>query len=193
MSEVILDFEPSALVAGTAATWKKEDPDYTPSDGYTLTYYFRGNATSASFNVVADTSTSGDYWEATITSAKTQGLPAGAYGWQAQISDGTNKHVIGSGVLTLKANLADTSEPYDPRSEVKKTLDIINQAIQDKVFRDQASYSIAGRSLNRIPLPELIQLRDKYAQMYGDELRAERVAQGGSLFRTVKVKFGDAQ
>lgn len=193
MSTVVLNQEPATLVAGSTVTWKKEDPDYAPSDGFTLTYHFRGNAVGASFSVVATTSTSGDYWEATITNAKTEGLPAGAYGWQAQISDGTTKHVIGSGTLLLQADFADTDAPYDPRSEVKKTLDIINQAIQDKVFRDQSSYSIAGRSLNRIPLTELIQLRDKYSQMYGDELRAERMARGEGFFRTVKTRFRDAQ
>ncbi len=189
MSTVVLNQEPATLVAGSTTTWKKEDSDYAPSDGFTLTYHFRGNAVGASFSVVATTSTSGDYWEATITNAKTQGLPAGAYGWQAQISDGTNKHVIGSGTLLLQADFADTDAPYDPRSQVKKTLDIINQAIQDKVFRDQSSYSIAGRSLNRIPLTELIQLRSTYSQLYEDELRAERLAQGGEYLRQIKIKF----
>lgn len=189
----ILDFEPSVLVAGTAATWKKEYPDYTPSDGYTLAYYFRGNAAGASFNVVAETSDSGDYWEATITSVKTQGLPAGAYGWQAQISDGTNKHVIGSGVLTLKANLADTSEPYDPRSQTKRILDAIEATIEGRATSDQVSYSIAGRSLTKMSPADLITWRSHYASLYAQEQREERAAQGGGFFRTVKVKFRDAQ
>lgn len=193
MTTVILDHEPSVLVAGAAAAWKKEDSDYTPSDGYVLMYYFRGNTAGASFNVVAETSDSGDYWEATITSAKTQGLPAGAYGWQAQISDGTNKHVIGSGVLTLQADLADTSAPYDPRSQVKRTLDAINDVIAGRATSDTVSYSIAGRSLTKMSPADLIALQSHYAQLYAQELREEQAVKGNSPFRNFKVKFRDAQ
>lgn len=189
----ILNQEPATLVAGSTATWKKEDSDYTPSDGFTLIYYFRGNAVGASFSVVATTSTSGDYWEATITNAKTEGLPVGAYGWQAQISDGTNKHIIGSGTLLLQADFADTDAPYDPRSQTKRILDAINATIEGRASSDQLSYSIAGRSLTKMSPADLITLRSHYASLYAQELREERTAQGGGFFRTVKVKFRDAQ
>lgn len=181
------------MVAGSTTTWKKEDPDYAPSDGFTLTYHFRGNAVGASFSVVATTSTSGDYWEATITNAKTEGLPVGAYGWQAQISDGTNKHVIGSGTLLLQADFADTDAPYDPRSQTKRILDAIEATIEGRASSDQLSYSIAGRSLTKMSPADLITLRSHYASLYAQELRAERVAQGESFFRTVKTRFRDAQ
>jgi hypothetical protein len=50
-------------------------------------------------------------------------------------------------------------------------------------------YSIAGRSITRIPLPDLMVWRDTYAAKYVKEVRMERIKAGLGQSGTIKARF----
>jgi hypothetical protein len=55
---------------------------------------------------------------------------------------------------------------------------------------DQSSMSIAGRSLSRTPLPDLMELRDRYKAEYLKEIKLARIRNKQGSGNTIKVKFG---
>ena len=55
---------------------------------------------------------------------------------------------------------------------------------------DQSSMSIAGRSLSRLSVDELMTFRDRYKAEYMKELKISRINNGKGSGNTIKVKFG---
>lgn len=188
MTIQILSQEPASLIAGTSARWKRSSRDYPPSADWVLTYYFATNAENGNFAIVATTSAEGDWFEATAAPATTTGLPTGFYDWQAIVSNGTDIVQIASGRLNLKPSLAKATAPVDTRSQVKKTLDAINEAIHNKVLRDRSTFTIGDRAIQHIPLTELMALQTQYTRWYEQEQMSER-AKKGSPFKYIDVRF----
>ena len=75
----------------------------------------------------------------------------------------------------IKPNWATSSA--DPRSDARKNLDLIEEVLYNRVQGDASSYSIAGRSLSKISLEELIELRYFYARQVLTEKCSERIRQ----------------
>ena len=63
-----------------------------------------------------------------------------------------------------------TPSPID--SHASRMLAAIESVLEGKVTSDVASYSIAGRSITKIPIAELIELREKYRKEYENEVLA---------------------
>lgn len=186
MTIPILDSIPSSLAAGTSARWKQSLRDYSPAL-WTLTYYFRGNGSGASFNVVAETV--GSHFEAYLSAATTTGMPAGDYWWQAMVTDGTDTVLVDSGRLKLLAGLLAQASPYDGRSPARITLEAIDAQLQGRASKEQQSFTIGDRQVQFTPIPDLLKLRDYFARLVTAEQQAERLQQGGSYFKNINVRF----
>ena len=63
--------------------------------------------------------------------------------------------------------------------------------MENRASMDQSSMSIAGRSLSRTPLPDLLELRDRYKAEYLKEIKLARIRNNQGSGNTIKVKFGD--
>lgn len=181
--------EPSELVIGDRWMWKRTDlaTDY-PIASYSLTYSFRlDGAGSTTFSITA--SESGTEYLVEVASATTAAYTAGTYRWQAYINrtSDSQRFEIGTGTTVIVPNRAVSTA--DPRTHVKKTLDAIEATIEGRATLDQMSYSIAGRSLSRTPLGDLVALRDKYKTLYTQELNAERINQGLAPKNKLLVRF----
>jgi len=176
--------EPKEIVAGDTVTWKKTLSDY-PATEYTLKYNIIG-VSSANYSV--ESTADGTDHSITIPAATSADFVAGDYKWFSYVIDigDTVRYSIASGSLVIKA---DPTTATDSRSHVKKTLDAIESVIEGTASKEDESYSIAGRSLSRRSLEELTSLREKYLALYQRELQEERVANGESTGRTVKVRF----
>lgn len=71
------------------------------------------------------------------------------------------------------------------RGHAEKLLDAIEAVLEKRASSDQASYSIAGRSITKIPIAELLQLRDKYKT----EVAENKAKASGKTARNISYIF----
>jgi hypothetical protein len=184
--------EPSTLVAGDRFTWKRDDlaGDYSPS-AYALTYEFHsdvGGGGTKKFTITATEADDTYYIE--VGSSTTANYTPGDYIWEAYItrSSDSERIMVDSGRTEITINLANTNA--DLRSHAKKVLDAIEAVIENRATMDQSSMSIAGRSLSRMNIDELMSFRSQYKTEYLKEIKLARIRNKQGSGNTVKVSFG---
>lgn len=183
--------EPSTLVLGDYWAWKRDDlADTYPIGSYALTYEFHqdlGGGGSHKFTLTATEANDTYYIEA--ASSSTTSYTVGDYIWEAYITKtaDSNRVMVDSGRTTITQNLADTNA--DLRSHAKKVLDSIEAVIEGRASIDQSSMSIAGRSLSRMSVDELMTFRDRYKAEYLKEIKLARIRNGQGTGNTIKVRF----
>ncbi len=170
--------EPAELTVGDRWMWKRQDlgAGYPPAT-YSLKYSLRLGGAGTTEVEIAATGSGSDYL-VEVPSATTAAYTAGTYAWQAYITrtSDAQRILVGTGTVTVVAN-RDASTA-DPRSHARKVLAAIEAVIESRATKDQEEYSIAGRSLRRTPLEDLIVLRDRYRADVQAEDRAERIKNG---------------
>ena len=77
----------------------------------------------------------------------------------------------------------------DLRSHAKKVLDAIEAVIENRATVDQSSFSIAGRSLSRMSIDELLTLKNRYKAEYLKEIKEARIKNKQRSGNTIGVKF----
>lgn len=181
--------EPDSLRAGDTWQWRREDltADYPASDGWVLTYRFKNAA--GGFEIVANAD--GDYFAVTVAASATEEFTAGRYRWQAQVTLSGVKKTVDTGTFEVLPGLFidDAETALDQRSHARKVLDAIEALLEGRASKDQMEYSIAGRSLKRTPIPDLLVLRDRYLAEVRSEAAAERAANGLPDKRRIYVRF----
>jgi hypothetical protein len=189
MTPQIPTTEPQLFVAGETLIWRKSLSDYPPGNGWTLKYSWRSQA--GGFDVTADAD--GSAYKITVPSSSTQSLAATTIFWQAWVENGdaSEKHFIGRGQATVEAAFQAPDVVYDGRSPVKRILDAIDALVAGKASLDQQEYTIGNRSLRRIPITELIALRDKYARLYASQQQKARLREGAPFFKNILTRFTD--
>jgi len=184
--------EPEMLVVGDRWTWRRDDlaNTYDPSL-YSLTYEFhrdQGGGGSHTFTLTATEADSNYFIE--IASSTTASYTKDEYMWDAYITRTSDSQRIrvDYGRSELVDNLASTTA--DLRSHAKKVLDAIEAVIENRASMDQSSMSIAGRSLSRMTIDELLQFRDRYKAEYLREVKKDRVRNKKPSGNEILVSFG---
>ena len=182
--------EPDELVIGDRWVWRRDDlvSDY-PLDEYALEYRFTEDSTgnTNAFTIAATEAESTYLVE--IASAVTASLTAGDYQWAAFIirSSDNQRVVIDQGRTEILPNLQNTTA--DLRSHAKKVLDAIEAVLENRASQDQMSYSIAGRSLSRMSIDDLMTFRNRYRAEYLREIKLARIKNKQDSGNTIKVRF----
>lgn len=177
-------YEPEKNTAGVTWTWKKTLTDYPASD-WSLVYYLRRNGqTLTSFSGTAD----GDTHSVTVAASTTAAFVAGTYDFIGWVTKGTEKFEVFNSTLEVLPNPTNSSA-YDPRSHAQKVLDLIEAAMEGRAENGIESYSIGGRSINKIPLQELRKLYERYADDVRREKQAERLLNGRRSGKNIGVRF----
>ena len=183
--------EPELLVVGDRWTWRRPDlaATYDPAD-YALTYEYMcdsGGGGSHKFTITA-TETTDDYI-VEISQDVTEHYHVHLYKWYAFITRTSDSERISvdSGVAQLVADYAESTA--DQRSHAKKVLDAIEAVIENRASQDQMSYSIAGRSLARMSIDDLMTFRNRYRAEYNEELKKARIKNKQDTGNTIKVRF----
>lgn len=183
--------EPTTIRAGDSLYWTAGPyklPDgttATPDGGWTLTY--RLYSSDGTAQVAAD-ALDGTRWAVSVPAATTAAWATGVWRWTAQVSAGTDRYTVAEGTWTVTPDPA-TAGPTDARSHARRVLDAIEAVIEGRASQDQMAYQIAGRRLDRTPLPDLLLLRDRYRAEVLREEQAERLARGLGVSGLVKVRF----
>ena len=181
--------EPVELQLGDFWAWKRTNlsADYPTAD-YSLSYEFNLNegATASNFSLTASEAND----EYIISTSSTTSYTKGNYNWIAYITRTSDsaRIKIGEGFTEIQENYATTSASV--RSHAKIVLDAIEAVIENRATMDQSSMSIAGRSLSRLSIDELMTFRDRYKAEYMKELKISRINNGKGSGNTIKVKFG---
>lgn len=181
----IPDIEPTSVVSGDTIKFTKSLADY-PATLWDLIYEFRGKS---QHTVICGKS--GDAHTFSVPKTDSANWNPGEYWWQAhaiRISDG-ERYTVVKGRLVIEPNLADADVVADYRSHVKKVLDAIEATIEGNATKDQLAYTIAGRTLQRVPPNDLKAFRDSYKLEYEQELAKEKDARGETSGRRVLVRF----
>jgi len=186
--------EPDVLRAGETWHWTRSLDEFPASEGWTLTYYFRG---PGKLDVVATTSTDGTSYDVLATANNTSAIPAGRYTWDAIVTIGSGAsaetHVADSGVLVVQPNL-QTAHTGDLQTHNEKMLAMIEAELERRLTGVAAggagaieAYVIHGRSVTKIPAEKLKVLRGQYLAA------VQRERNPGKIGTPVGVVFGPIQ
>ena len=185
MAQPVPSSEPYAITAGDFWTWTKSLSDY-PATSYTLTYAL--NKSDAHIDITA--SASGTDHLVEVAAATTADYDPGVYHWHSYATDGDGKrYKVLEGTIEVLTDFATQADGHDARTHAQKTLDALEAVILGKASKDQASYSIAGRSLSRMSPAELIEWRDRYRAEVVREKRDERRKRGHATGKIIKARF----
>ena len=181
--------EPATIVAGDLLQWKRTDlgTDYA-NGSYTLSYKARLEGTGSTV-ITITASASGDDYLVSVGQSTTASYTAGDYRWQAYITRNSDSErlTIDSGTFEVVANRSASTA--DPRSHPKIMLDKIESILEGRADGDVAAYSINGRSLTKLAIPDLLMWRDRYRADYLREVRRERALNGTATGTTVVARF----
>lgn len=172
---------PQQFAAGTTVKYSRGFADYTPGDGWTLAVHLAG-ASIITATVAADVS--GSTWNVTLTAAVTGVLKAGVYQWRELVTKSSETYVAASGAVTVLPNIA-TAVAGDFQTFAERMLAAIEAVLVGRIPADVESYQIAGRSLTRIPVMELQELRARYQ----GEVAAQR--KPGTFGTTIYGRFAE--
>jgi hypothetical protein len=159
--------------------WKRTgiEDDY-PAATYSVAYQFTLNGAPTDGYTVAG-SVSNSEWIFEIPSAITAGYTPGIYQWNLYVTrtSGSERLRLDSGSWEVVSNIrTDTST--DVQSHARKVLTAIEAVIEGRASQDQMSYSIAGRSLARMPIEDLLLFRDRYRAEWIKQKRLSRGRKG---------------
>ena len=178
------DYEPEKLTAGVTWKWNKTLSDY-PASEWSLIYYLRRDgATQTAINTTAD----GDTFQVNLIFTLTSSTTPAVYDMIGIVTKGGDKFVVYDGIVEVLPNPASSSA-YDPRSHARKVLDLIEAAMEGRIPNGMESYTIGGRSINKIPLKELRELYEKYKQDVEREVQIERLANGRRSGKNIGIRF----
>lgn len=177
---------PLVLVQNTTAAWRFEHADFDPSDGWSLLYAFEGPST-LNKAAVAD----GTGFAVSLTEADTA-LGVGVYVWQAFAERSTptaERVLVAAGRMEVVLDLEASAATGQQKSFNRRMVEAIQATLEGTATAGQLSMSINGRSLNRIPLPDLMKALTYFeGRLRAEEAAEEQGAKPGRR-RRIKVRF----
>jgi hypothetical protein len=183
--------EPITFYKGETIVWKRTDlgADYAPSSHSMV--WEASLESNGSTRFSATVTESGTDYIFTLDNSATANYTSGDYKWFLKVLQTSDSEtlIIDSGKITVKDNFFATTS--DTRSHAKIMLDKIESLIEGRADADVSSYSIAGRSLNKLTVEELLRWRDYYRAEYKKEVAEFRTGNNEGSGRVVKVQFND--
>ena len=185
----IAETEPAKIIAGDLIQWKRTDlgTDYA-NGSYTLKYSARLEGTGST-EIQITASASGDDYLISVGQSTSASYTVGIYRWQMYITRNSDSErlTLDTGTFEVVANR--DAATTDPRTHARIMVEKIESLLEGRADADVASYSIAGRSLTKLSIDELMTWRDRYKSEYLRELRKERALNGEGSGALVKVRF----
>ena len=181
--------EPGTLTAGDTISWLKTLPEFPATEGWVLEYTLLnaagkitiGSAAQDADHLVGASATQSAAW------------PAGEYAYSARVSRTVaavlQAHTVSVGRFTVAPAFGSVNT-LDTRSSARQALEAVTAYLANPANLGAASYTIAGRSLGRHGIPELIALKTHLQAEVSREDAAARVALGLPDKRRVYVRFG---
>lgn len=164
MHETLPTHVPDSAVAGDTWRWAVELPDHPPSDGWALTYAFRGAQT-----VQVTAQPDGETYVVTVPAAETAKLGSGVCPWSARVAKDGERYTVATGTVTVEADLGEGPTTNE------RILAAIEATLEGRASQDADTYQIAGRAVSKTPHDKLMDLRARYRYLVEIERRGGRV------------------
>ena len=181
--------EPQTIVVGDYVQWKRSDfiADY-PSADYTVRYIARISGGGSNEITVTGTGQTSHYLF-TITSGDSDDFVDGHYYYQLEIerNSDNSRITVDRGHFKIVPDL-DVNNA-DPRTHAEIMLGKIESLLSGKADSDVASYSIAGRSLDKMKFEELVEARNFYKTEVLNETNEIDLKHGRKNSSTIQVRF----
>jgi len=179
---------PIALVQGERFRFSSEYPEYPDAD-YTIEAHFNGDDAAAIRDNLKITASYASGWH-TFDSAPLLSPGKWIYQlWARHRTAAEGPYFIAQHRLEVRPGLLDGATGGLVSSFNERMLAQLEARLEGRVMADAEDYSIAGRSITRIPFGELQKLRDMY---YARVQRERRLIEAGlepGIRRRVKVSF----
>jgi len=182
---------PNPIEAGNTIAWERtySASDFPAAD-WTAKCHLKLIGSSAVTTITA--TESGETFTFTITAAVSAALTVGDYEWVEVVEKGEGASIERyeqyRGTTTVRRFLG-TSGTVDSRSTVRVIFEAIEAVLQGRASQDQQSYSIAGRSLERTPIADLLKLRQFYASEVAREDKETAIANGNAPSGKIRIRF----
>lgn len=178
--------EPTEVVAGDTWLWQVRYGDYPTSEGWTLSYTFRG--VGELDTAAAEASATDDLWTITVAASRTDDIPPGRYVWAAYMTGASSyagrRHEVARGVVTVTANAAATAAG-DLQTHAERMVTLIRDALEGRITDDVQMSQINGRLITNIPVKELRQLLATYERQVWREQHPGKFPVARVVFRGV--------
>jgi hypothetical protein len=183
---IIPDVVPRNFPAGITVKFTRSFGDFQPSDGWAYTIYLNG--LTQKFNKAA--TILDNVFRIEFVPSDTASLNPGPFRYAERLSNsGTGEVYDITGdelVINIEPNVGSAAAGAFNTWE-ERTLVVVEAAIAGRLTSDIQSYQVAGRSVNKIPIAELRQIR---GQLLGVIWRQTHP---GELGVPYKVEFTDEQ
>ena len=181
---------PEVIIAGDYLAFKNTDlvSDY-PVASYALTYEASDKG-STKFAITAVETTDPEAYYVEVGGDVTAAYAVGTYQWAAYITDSSDspkRTQVAYGSWEVKPNLAVSTA--DPRTHNQIVLDALEAVLENRATQDQTSYSIAGRSLSRMDIDDLLRFKAIYTWRVKRDVQLERIRNGQKTGNTIDVRF----
>ena len=163
---------PAKMAAGDTLKFKKKLADYAPVDGWTMTYYIRGNGTGMVQSYSNDNST-GDF-SFYVSKRDTAEWTVGKYRFEGYVYN-TNgeRYRVDYGDFELTADFQNGVSALDVRSDNEKALDAITATINGSASYTERQFQINGKMIERFSLSELLKAKAYLESEVAKEKKAE--------------------
>ena len=150
-------------------TWTRTLTDYTAADSWSVSVDLSGPEASDGFSVAATDAGLG-LWQFLF---ETTDKAVGEYTWQVWATKtGAARTMIESGVFDLLPGNLEGASNRDSSTHVSRMLALIQARLEGRLELDSENYSVAGRSLSRIPMADLESMERRFSRRRRSELAA---------------------
>ncbi len=157
--------EPYTIVSGTSLSWCRDD-EY--AHGLWMYQYIFTGPQQITLSAAADAGVV----NIEVASATTTDWLTGKYQWTLQRKKDMEAVVVATGFTTVLENPVDQTT-VDHRTHAEKMLALIESRLEGRIVSDHESYTVNGKSLNRIPIEQLDSLARKYRNLVAKEKRRD--------------------
>lgn len=176
---------PATISAGDSFAWPVALSDYPASAGWTL--HLGAACTSPVGTILLDAQASGDGYVFNVTAGTSAAWLPGRYLFALYVTgNGGQRITVSRGSLQVIPDPAATAVALD---HAQRALGLIEAALEGRIPRGLEDTTIDGQQINRMPIRELHDLREKYrAEVAGIE-RAAAAAAGIQPRTMIYVRF----
>jgi hypothetical protein len=175
--------EPRSLKAGDTWQWNKFFSDYPPSDGWTLTYFFKKE--DASFSIVC-TVTNNQYL-ARVDPATSGTYKPGRYKYQARVSTAIDSFIVVEDEVEVLPDPA-TSGALDSRTKAQKIVAALTELALRRAGGRQ-HVTIDGVSMMFDTQADIIKAKTYWDGVVESEQNAYRIKKGLGSRRTIRMRL----
>ena len=172
--------EPATITAGDTVIWQMSLDDYPATAGWTLKYAL---VSSAGVIAIASTASGSDHL-VSVSSAISEDYSAGNYRYQKYVEKGSGldfqRVTFGDGSITIIGSLAGVTVATDTRTQNRRTLDLLNIAIEGRASRTDLEYEFStgsgSRKIKSLTVDQLLLARDRYTLIVWREQNPGKLA-----------------